>query len=213
MQILLEKWSPDSNHCLIQHYFYNNVQADHVPYYGPAPGEDEAKWEEALSKKPDAGSIPVLCRGFSALGNRLRVQVQSATSLQARVHEINNSLTAMLQNHDLNISVRTINARRKHVTLSQRCLQLATKVQILRNRGYAMDAPEEELRRKLVELERSAFDLQLNSRQEEIWARMVAIRERIQFLQEEAERSGDSTAKGASDLFDEDTKTHTKKVR
>jgi len=212
MQMVLEKWSPESGSCQFQHYFYNRVQAETVPYYGPAPGEEESKWEEALAKKPDDGAIPVLCRGFSALGNRLRVQVQSVTLLQQRLHEINNSLAAMLQNHDLEISVRTVDAKRRHVALSQRSLQLATKVQLLRNRGYAMDSAEEELRQKLTELERGAFDPLLSGRQEEIWARMVGIRARARILQEEMEKSGVSDAHASRDDIDEEVLRKVKKV-
>ncbi len=213
MQVLLEKWSPESSKCLFQHYFYNSVQAEHVPYYGPAPGEDERKWDEALSKKPVEGSIPVLCKGFYALGNRLRVQLQAVTALQTRLHEINNSLTAMLQNHDLEISIRAVDAKRRHVALSQRCLQLATKVQILRNRGYAMDSAEEILKKKLTELEKSVFDPSLSGRQEEIWARMVGVRERARFLQEETDKVGRSITKGSSEAIDDELMRKTKKVR
>jgi len=212
MQTLFEKWSPESNNCTFQHYFYNNVQAEVVPYYGPEPGEDEQAWEEALAKKPHDGAIPVLCKGFSALGNRLRIQVQAVIALQARLHEINNSLTAMLQNHDLDISIRAVDARRRHIMLSQRSLQLATKVQILRNRGYVMDRAEEDLKRKLVELERVVFDPQLSGRQEEIWARMVGIRERARFLQQELDRAGSGAGDSQGDVLDEDLVKMTKKV-
>lgn len=212
MQVLYEKWNPESNTCSFQHYFYNNVQPETVPYYGPGPGEDEQAWEEALAKKPHDGAIPVLCKGFSALGNRLRIQVEAVTALQARLHEINNSLTAMLQNHDLDISIRTVDARRRHATLSQRSLQLATKVQILRNRGYVMDRAEEELKRKLTELERGVFDPQLSGRQEEIWARMVGIRERARFLQQETDRAGNALADGQGESLDEETMKTTNKV-
>lgn len=212
MQLILEKWSPESGSCQFQHYFYNHVQAEAVPYYAPAPGEDESEWEEALAKKPDEGAIPVLCRGFSALGNRLRVQVQSVSSLQQRLHEINNSLAAMLQNHDLEISVRIVDAKRRHVALSQRCLQLATKVQLLRNRGYAMDSAEEELRQKLLELEKRAFDPLLSGRQEEIWARMVGIRARARMLQEEMEKSGNKDTRNPQDGLSDEVLPKVKKV-
>lgn len=206
MQTILEKWSPDSSNCLFQHYVYNNVRPETVPYYGPGPGEDEAKWEEALAKKPSEDAIPVLCKGFAALGNRLRVQVQAVTALQARLHEINGSLTAILQAHDLEVSVRTGDAKRRHIVLSQRCLQLATKIQVLKNRGYALDGAEEGLRKKLMELERGAFDPRLHGRQEEIWARMVGLRERARYLQEEADRTGKSLADNGEGMNPDDTK-------
>lgn len=212
MQTLLEKWSPESNSCMFQRYFYNNVQTEAVPYYGPTPGEDEQKWEEALAQKPSEGSIPVLCKGFSALGNRLKIQVQSAGALQSRLHEINNSLAAMLQNHDLDISVRAVDAKRRHMALSQRCLQLATKVQVLRNRGYAMDSTEEELKKSLTDLESRTFDPQLSGKQDEIWARLVEIRERARFLQEETEKAGGSLQEGHGEAIDDDIMKRTKKV-
>lgn len=213
MTTLMKKWSPETAECCFQRYFYNNVGADRVPYFGPGPDEDESKWEEALSKKPDSDSIPVLCKGFAALGERLRVQVQAVQGLQARLHEINNSLAAQQQGHDLDISARAADARRKHVALSQRCLQLATKVQVLRNRGYVMDSAEEEVKSKLAHLERSAFDPALSGRQEEIWARMVGIHERAKILQAEAERINTGLKEQNEAGIDEEILRRTKKVR
>ncbi|KAI9777479.1 MAG: hypothetical protein M1835_005231 [Candelina submexicana] len=205
MQLVQNKWDPQSSSCAFQYYFYNNVDKDTAPYYRPGPQDNEAKWEEALSKKPGPGAIPVLGKGFTNLNNRLFIQAKHLDVLQARLHEINNSLTAMLQNHDLVISIRAADARRKHVTLSQRSLTLATKVQILRNRGYAMDAAEEDLKKKLVLLERSVFDPALAGRGEEIWARMVGVRERARLLQDEFEKAGKGMANGQQDVIDEGT--------
>jgi nuclear pore complex protein Nup54 len=213
MSTLLEKWHPDSPNCTFSYYFYNNVPPEHVPYYGPAMGEDERKWEEALINKPSEGCIPVLARGFAAIGQRLQIQVSAVHALQSRLHEINNSLTAMMQNHDLVISVRTADARRKHAALSQRCLGVAAKVQVLRNRGYALDATEEELKKKLKEIEKGAFDPVLNGRQEEIWARMSGVRARARFLQEEFEKTGRALQQqDEEEILDEENMKTVKKV-
>ncbi|KAK5128585.1 Nucleoporin nup57 [Cryomyces antarcticus] len=198
MELLLRKWSPETPDCLFQHYFYNNVPPERVPYYTPGPQEDPAKWEEALSKKPAEGSIPVLGKGFAQIGHRLGQQVQAVTALQMRLHEINNSLSAMMQNHSLVIGVRMAAAGRRHRALSQRCLALATKVQVLRNRGYAMDGAEEALKKKLHLLERAACDPLFAGREQEIWARMVGINERARLLQEESERLGKGVSTGAN---------------
>lgn len=213
MQIVLGKWSPESANCLFQYYFYNHVQPEHVPYYGPAPDEDEKKWEEALSRKPSEGSIPVLAKGFSALAQRLRTQVQAVNALQVRLHEINTSLTAMMQNHDLVISVRAADAKRRHTVLGQRCLSLASKVQVLRNRGYVMDSAEEELKKKLTQLERGVFDPGFSGRAEEIWARMMGVRERARLIREEYERVGSGSANGQDNGIDEEILKKTKQVR
>lgn len=212
MLTLMKKWSPDAPECYFQYYFYNNVGVERVPYYGPAPGEDEQKWDDALARKPDENSVPVLCKGFRSLGERLSLQVQAVQGLQARLHEINNSLTAQQQGHDLDISVRAADARRRHIALSQRCLRLATKVQVLRNRGYVMDSGEEALKKKLVDLERGAFDPSLGGRQDEVWARLVGIRERARLLQSEMEKTAQSSGNGGDHGLDEEVLQRTKKV-
>ena len=198
--------------CKLQAYFYNNVGAERAPYFGPEPGEDEVKWEEALSKKPNEDAVPVLVRGFAQLGLRIRTQVMAVQRLQARLHEINNSLTAQQQQHELDVSVRAADAKRKHVALSQRCLRLATKVQVLKNRGYVMDSTEEDLKKKLDDLEKKTFDPSLNGRQEEIWARMVGIRERTRILEAETQKTGQEVAGQQEDGIDEEVLQRTKKV-
>lgn len=214
METILQKWAPESNECAFQYYFYNNVAPEYAPYYTPGPGEDEKKWEEALSQKPSAGSIPVLGKGFAAMGERLKIQVHAVAALQTRLHEINNSLTAMMQQHDLALSVRAADAQRKHAALGQRCLALAAKVQVLRHRGYAMDGAEEALKAQLVRLEKGVLDPAMSGRQEEIWARMVSIRERARLLQEESEKMGKRAAGGGGEDegLDEEVIKKTKKV-
>lgn len=212
MMVLAEKWNPKSPNTVFQHYFYNQVPPNNVPFYAPAQFEDEKKWEEALDKKPNEGAVPALARGFQEMAARLTVQVQAVNALQARLHEINDSLSAMMEKHDLEYTVRATDARRKHTALTQRCLSLAAKVQVLRNKGYVMDSAEEELKKKLSQIEKQAFDPVLQGRQEEIWARMSAVRTRARFLQEEAEKLGSKGKQGEEEPVDEETMKAVKKV-
>jgi nuclear pore complex protein Nup54 len=192
IRTLNDKWDPQNPNCVFQHYFYNSVKPEEAPFYGPSAGEDERKWEEALSNKPSAGAIPVLARGFEQVAERIRQQAAAVTALRTRLHEINNSLTLLKDAHELNVASRITEAKRKHIVFTQRTLALATKVQILRNRGYVMDQQEEELKKKLCELEKQTFDPVLGGRQQEIWARMSGVRERARILQEETEKIGKS---------------------
>jgi nuclear pore complex protein Nup54 len=199
--------------CVFQHYFYNAVKPEEVPFYGPSPGEDERKWEEALSNKPSAAAIPVLARGFEQVAERIRQQAAAVTALRTRLHEINNCLTVLKDQHDLVVTSRIIEAKRKHIVFTQRTLALATKVQILRNRGYVMDQQEEELKKKLMELERKTFDPVLGGRQEEIWARMSGVRERARILQEETEKVGKAIeSQQNGELLSEDDQKALEKV-
>lgn len=211
--IVQGKWDPLSQSSPFRTYLYNHVGEDNSPFYQPGPEDDETKWEEALRKRPDSGYVPVLVRGFWELGKRAQRQKDFLAMMQTRLHEINNCLTDLLSRHDLKISLKVADCRRKHIVLSKRCLALAAKTQVLRNRGYAMDEAEEELKKKLTQLERSVFDPSLNGRGEEIWARMLAIHEQSKRLQAEIDRAGPSVVAKAEDEIDEQTMKTAKKVR
>lgn len=203
-----DKWDVGSPECAFKYYFYNKVDEHMAPYYRPLPNEDLKAWEEALSKKPGPGFIPVLCTGFQQMGERIKIQQRNLAEFNARLHEINDALSKILQDHDTKYSIRAMDAKRKHVVLKNRCLALATKVQILRNRGYALGGDEEDLQRKLQSLERSVCDPGLGARAEEIWARMIRVQERAKALKGELERS----AAESNDVLDEEMSRRVKKV-
>lgn len=176
--------------------------------FRPGPGEDPKKWEAALKAKPGPNYVPCVCVGFAALGERLESQAKNLTLLNIMLHDINKRLSALLHEHEVNTSIRALDAKRKHTVLKRRCLVLATKVQILRNRGYAMGGDEEDLKAKLVALERSVSDPGLDARQEEIWARMVTVHERVRLLKAEIEKN----SQPIEQLMDEETTKRAQKV-
>ena len=213
IDVAFSKWNPQSPNTVFQTYLYNSVPREQAPFFGPGPQDDEAKWEEALKKRPNPGAIPVMVRGFEQLALRMGKQYQHLLILQGRLHEINDGLELLLRKHDIDISTRAAECKRKHLRLSQQCLRLAAKAQVLRNRGYALDGAEEELRKKLLALEKTVFDPALNGRGEEIWARMVSVRERGRQLQREFERAGRNLADGAAQEIDEAVLKRASKVR
>lgn len=201
LSALMRKWDPNSQDTLLQQYLYNNVLPAYAPFYYPRDDESHTAWEEALAKKPSTKDsegeelgcawVPVLCRGFKALGERVEYQANAVQAMRARMHEINNSLTAIMEKHRQDFTVALEGARRQHTNLAERTLRLACKVQVLRNRGYELTSAEEVLRRQLLELEGRALDPGFAAREEEIWARMVALRERARWLEEEGKRVGE----------------------
>ncbi|CAF9933560.1 MAG: hypothetical protein HETSPECPRED_008699 [Heterodermia speciosa] len=203
MEAAYLKWHPYSGTTLFQAYLYNSINPDQAPFYGPTPADDEAKWEEALRNRPNPATIPTSVRGFRELGLRAVGQRQALDVLHGRLHEIVEGLNAILRKHDLDISTRAVAARRRHIRLSNKCLTLAAKAQILKNRGYALDGAEEELRKKLLAMEKKVFDPALNGRGEEIWARMVGMRERGRQLEREFERAGRTMEQSQTKVIDE----------
>ncbi|KAJ5627880.1 hypothetical protein N7490_010108 [Penicillium lividum] len=212
MSIVKDKWDAPNRDSPFRAYLYNNVGEEAAPFYQPGPEDDATTWEAALRKRPDPGYVPVLVKGFWELGKRAQRQKDFLCMMQARLHEINTCLTDLLSRHDLKISLKIADCRRKHMVLSKRCLALAAKTQVLRNRGYAMDEAEEELKKKLAQLERSVFDPSLNGRGEEIWARMLAIHEQGKRLQAEMDRAGSNAAANTEDEIDEHTMKTAKKI-
>ena len=76
-----------------------------------------------------------------------------------------------------------------------------------------MDSAEETLRQKLLVLEKDVLDPALNGRSEEIWARMVSVRERGRQLQREFERAGKGLQEEKEGMLDEEVMKRVKKVR
>ena len=185
MTKVANKWDFMLKDSPLRTYLYQTIDEKDVPLYQPTPDDDPTAWEEAVRKRPKPNTVPVLVRGFYELGKRAQRQLDFIQACNIRLHEINMSLDTQLEAHNLEISSRMAECRRKHVVLSQRCLSIAAKTQILRSRGYAMDNAEDELKMKLLKLEKSVFDPTLNGREQEIWARMLGIRERATRLQKE----------------------------
>jgi nuclear pore complex protein Nup54 len=209
IKTVLDQWDTGSPNCAFQYYFYNKVPPHTQEYFRPGPNEDPKKWEDALKLKPGPGYVPVLCTGFSQLAERLLVQASNLAVFNSELHKINTHLEDLLHKHEMSTSIRAMDAKRKHMVLKRRCLVLATKVQILRNRGYAMGGDEEDLKAKLVALEKGVSDPGLDARQEEIWARMVTVQERARLLKAEIEKNGQP----AGHILDEQTNKWAQKVR
>ena len=159
-----------------------------MPFYSPAPHEDPAAWEAALRAKPGPGFMPALILGFPGLAERLKAQRRAVAEYNTRMHEASRSLDAVLAHHELDTSVRAVAARRRHAALKQRTLRLAARVQVLRNRGYALAPEEDAVRARLVALERRVEDPRLGARADELWSRLMGVREYAAAVRDEVAR-------------------------
>ena len=71
-----------------------------------------------------------------------------------------------------------------------------------------MEPDEQELKDKLQSLEKQVCDPGLSARAEEIWARMVGVRERARLLKGEMEKR----SRGSDDTLDEESGRRAEKV-
>lgn len=200
MKAVYEKWDPNYYETTVfKHYFYNKVEEARVPFYQPGPNENVSDWEQAVREKPGKEYIPALATGFTAVAERLKTQRSTLAHFNSVLHAINGSLDAILAKHDLETSVRALNAKRKHALIRQRCLAIASKVQVLRNRGYALDTDEDELKSKLEALDRGLTDPSLSARTEELWSRLIMLRRHADNLRDEVNQRGGEPGDGISE--------------
>ncbi|KAK0717362.1 nucleoporin complex subunit 54-domain-containing protein [Lasiosphaeria miniovina] len=208
IKMITDKWDPSNPNCVFKTYLYNKVDEHAVPLYGPQPNDDPKEWEEALQQKPAPNYIPVLCAGFPSIVARLVLQRRVITEYNNKLHAINASLDEILSRHDLEHSVRALKARRRHAEISKRCLTLASKVQVMRNRGYAMSSDEDELKQKLQKIDKSIQDPALSARMEELWSRLIILRGYADNLKDELNKPG----LGESDGLSEEIEARAKKI-
>lgn len=208
IQILYANWTASHTDSAFKHYFYNKVPEEQAPFYGPGPADNPKEWDQALQNKPGPGMIPSLASGFDGLAARLKTQRAVIAVFNQKLHEINNCLDAILSKHDLDWSVKMLEARRKHDALRRRTLVLARKTQLVRNRGYALSADEDELRIKLETIERNVQDPAVSARLDELWSRLLFLRQQAQALKEELAKKGLSEEQ----VMDSDVEVKIKKV-
>lgn len=212
MTLIKDKWDPAQLASPLRTYLYQHVQSEaEALKYVPSPNDDGNKWEEAVQKRPGPEWVPVLARGFNELGVRANMQLATIKRCNMMLNEINTSLDIQLDVHRQKVAARLAESRRRHKAISQRTLALAVKVQTLKNRGYVMDNAEEELKSKLAKLESEVLDPSLNAREQEIWARMLGIRERARHLKAEMEKLEPAT-QNEEPLLDDDTVKAARKV-
>lgn len=208
IKLVTEKWDPANPNCVFKHYFYNKVDEAHIPFYEPQSYEDPREWEEALQNKPAPSFVPVLCAGFAGVADRLKTQKRAVSEFNTRLHQVNGRLDAILQRYELETEVRELAARRRQTTISKRCLALAARVQILRNRGYALSGDEDDLKNRLHNLEREVQDPALGAREEELWSRLIVLRG----YSDRFNRELDKPAGAESEGFDPETEAKSKRV-
>ncbi|KAK9365584.1 nucleoporin complex subunit 54-domain-containing protein [Lipomyces kononenkoae] len=191
LQKIKNSWDPASPDCAFQFYFYNKVPSEQAVLYVKPPNHDQARWDAAIAARPDPGSVPVLALGFTDLQKRVNIQHQQVIAYQVRMHEINSRLTQLITRHDLYTTVKMAELKARHAAVAHRTLSLAAKVQVLKSRGYALRPDEEVLKRKFEELTRLLNDPAVFGKINEVWARMMVVRDRIKVLNEQTRQTGE----------------------
>lgn len=200
LQKIKEAFDPTSPNCAFQYYFYNKVPADQAMLYSKPPNQRQDKWDQAMAKRPDASSIPVLAVGFADLQKRVALQDNQVVAYRTRMHEINNKLDELSTRHDIYTTVKAAEIKNRHRKLVHRTLSLAVKIQVLKSRGFVLRPDEELLKQTLENLNAQIDDPAVFGRINEVWARMGVLREKARAL----EQTYKQNSKRMSASYDED---------
>ncbi|CCX04250.1 nucleoporin complex subunit 54-domain-containing protein [Pyronema domesticum] len=176
----------DANHpdYAFRYYFYNSIGKERASQYQKPPGDDNDAWEKAWAERPNDGCVPVRANGFKDLDLRVKSQEKQVLLFRTELHNIQEKLNAIQSRHDLTTSIKLEDCRRRHVALARRALSLAAKVQVLKNRGYALQPEEEMLKKRLEGLAKLVQDPAAAGRMNEIWARMMVVQEKARAMEE-----------------------------
>jgi len=128
--------------------------------------------------------VPVRANGFKDLDLRVQTQQGQANQFRASLRTIQEKLNAIQNQHEMTTSIKLEDCRRRHMALARRALSLAAKVQVLKNRGYALQPEEEILKKRLEGLARVVRDPANTGRMNEIWARMMVVQEKARIMNE-----------------------------
>ncbi|KAI5787135.1 nucleoporin complex subunit 54-domain-containing protein [Geopyxis carbonaria] len=180
------KNSWDSNHpdYAFRYYFFNHIGKERAALYQKPPQEDSAAWEKAWSERPNDSCVPVRANGFRELDLRVRTQENQVQVFRGELWAIQEKLNRIQSQHDLSTSIKLEDCRRRHLALARRALSLAAKVQVLKNRGYALQPEEEQLKKRLDALTKAVSDPASYGRMNEIWARMMVVQEKAKLMEE-----------------------------
>lgn len=115
----------------------------------PPKGVDERLWAQAKHENPDPSRfIPVPLVGFSALNERFKLQEKETEQHKMRLKVITDDVSA-LERHVLETKSKLEECRRKHIALSNRVLHLMISQEVVRKRGFPIQAEEDQLRARL----------------------------------------------------------------
>ena len=115
----------------------------------PPKGIDERLWAQAKHENPDPNRfIPVPLVGFSALNERFKLQERETEQHKMRLKLISNEVSA-LERHVLETKSKLEECRRKHIALSNRVLHIMINQEVVRKKGFPIQAEEDQLRARL----------------------------------------------------------------
>ncbi|RWS01547.1 nuclear pore complex protein Nup54-like protein, partial [Dinothrombium tinctorium] len=119
----------------------------------PPMGIDQLLWNQAKLENPDPNKfIPVPLIGFSALNERFKLQEQETQQQKLRLKIISDDINN-LEREVTVVKAKIAECKRRNVALSNRVLKVMIWQEVMRKRGFPIQAEEDQLRAKLENLQ------------------------------------------------------------
>lgn len=205
LALIRAHFDPNNALCQFRHYFYNMVPANEVHLYVRPQNQDEQLWNEAMRKNPDPKCmVPVLAVGFDDILKRMEIQSKQVDLHQEKLKETAARLTTVQRQYLLGTLVKLEEHKRRHTDLTQRLLRLLRYSQVLRYKGFPLNADEEQAMAQLAELSKN------NDNPENLYGKMLTLWNQLQYIK--SQRDVDQRTKAAvwRTVREEDIETITK---
>ncbi|KAJ3380573.1 hypothetical protein HDU92_005887 [Lobulomyces angularis] len=163
--------------------YANQVNPNDVNAYQKPPNEDEGLWQQAVRDNPDSTCmVPVLAKGFKDLKFRMEQQEHQKELFKSKLEEASAIIEQIRSKHLLETTINLEEYKRRHLEMAHRTLQLMTKIQVLRSKGYSIRAEEEALKIRLEHiLQQLKKPNQFRGRVQELWAKVQQLKEAKKF--------------------------------
>ncbi|CAO3659524.1 unnamed protein product [Umbelopsis vinacea] len=179
LALIKAKWDTKSPLCYFKHFFYNMVHPDEVHRYAKPADMDPYLWAEAMRNNPDPTCmVPTLAVGFDDVRKRMEGQYRQSAVFKDRLEAIDQKLEQIQRKHVLETMTRLAEHKRRHIDLTRRTIQFMKNSQLLRSKGFSVQADEDTLRLQLEQaeahLQRSA---EFNEKLNQLWMHIQQIRD------------------------------------
>lgn len=115
----------------------------------PPMGIDRLLWNQAKLENPDSTRfMPVPLVGFAAVNDRFKLQERETQQQKQRLKILTDDVNSLERGVTATKS-KLEECKRKHITLSNRVLKILVQQEVLRKRGFPIQAEEDQLRAKL----------------------------------------------------------------
>lgn len=128
------------------------VMKQHQAYLDP-----KKVWDAYLKSKNPAKLVPVPCRSFTELGQRIEAQQDRCKKITESLHMYEDKVNVLNSDHKVKNLATIEKIKDKHQILSARVLTLQKQVEVLMQRGIGLSNTDNQIKQKLDKMQEEFY--------------------------------------------------------